>query len=163
MNGSYMNAVDPLAALKDIHLPPPVSAWPPAPGWWLLAGILLLALIAAIFLTLRWWRARAYRRAALHALRELQTQWQQHRDDRQLQSDVNRLLKQVALAAFPRTQVAALHGSDWLQFLDAQLRRPVFAQPALAGLGDTYRAEPVAVDADVLQQAARDWIRRHRC
>lgn len=158
-----MNAADPLAALKDIHLPPPVSAWPPAPGWWVLAGLLVLAAIATFWLGRRWWRTRAYRRAALHELRALQTQWQQHRDDRQLQADVNRLLKQVALAAFPRTQVAALHGADWLSFLDAQLRRPVFAQPALAGLGDNYRAEPAAVDNTVLLQAARDWIRRHRC
>lgn len=158
-----MNAVDPLAALKDIHLPPPVSIWPPAPGWWVLAALLLVALIVAIGLTLRWWRARAYRRAALLALRELHVQWQQHRDDRQLQSDVNRLLKQVALAAFPRTQVAALYGSDWLQFLDAQLRQPVFAQATLAGLGDSYRATPAAVDASTLLQAAGDWIRRHRC
>lgn len=157
-----MTAIDPLAALKDIHLPPPVSAWPPAPGWWILAGLLLLALIAAVWFGLRWWRARAYRRVALRELRELQTQWQQHRDDQKLQIAVNRLLKQVALAAFPRTQVAALHGMNWLQFLDAQLRRPVFAQPALAGFGDTYSAA-AATEPEALVQAAREWIRRHGC
>ncbi|MET0377927.1 MAG: DUF4381 domain-containing protein [Spongiibacteraceae bacterium] len=158
-----MNAADPLAALKDIHLPPPVSVWPPAPGWWVLAGLLLLALIAAVWLGLRWWRRRAYRRVALQELRDLEAQWQQHRDDRQLQTDVNRLLKQVALAAFPRTQVAALHGPDWLQFLDAQLRQPVFAEPAMAGLAESYRATPVAVAPETLLRAARDWIRRHHC
>ncbi|MDP7406676.1 MAG: DUF4381 domain-containing protein, partial [SAR324 cluster bacterium] len=27
---------DPLAALRDVHLPPAVSWWPPAPGWWII-------------------------------------------------------------------------------------------------------------------------------
>ncbi|WP_221799556.1 DUF4381 domain-containing protein [Oceanobacter mangrovi] len=36
--------------LADIHLPEPVSFWPLAPGWWLLAGLILLAAIA-----IGWW------------------------------------------------------------------------------------------------------------
>ena len=35
MNGSP----DPLSELRDIHLPDPVSWWPPAPGWWIAVGI----------------------------------------------------------------------------------------------------------------------------
>ena len=38
-----MNPQDPLSQLKDIHLPATGGFWPPAPGWWLLALILLLA------------------------------------------------------------------------------------------------------------------------
>ena len=40
-----MNPMDPLAELRDIVTPPPPSAWPWAPGWWILLtlGLLLLA------------------------------------------------------------------------------------------------------------------------
>ena len=50
-----MNAADPLAALRPLHLPPAVGWWPPAPGWWLLAALALLAFGAALAL---WLRAR---------------------------------------------------------------------------------------------------------
>ena len=33
---------NPLINLKDIHLPPAVAIWPPAPGWWIVAVVLLL-------------------------------------------------------------------------------------------------------------------------
>ena len=39
---------DPLAALRDIHLPPAVSWWPPAPGWWIIFFI-ILGLLALLF------------------------------------------------------------------------------------------------------------------
>ncbi|RLB67278.1 MAG: DUF4381 domain-containing protein, partial [Deltaproteobacteria bacterium] len=31
----------PLAALKDIHLPPAPGWWPPAPGWWFVTFVVL--------------------------------------------------------------------------------------------------------------------------
>ena len=39
-----MSIENPLVNLKDIHLPPPVSFWPPAPGWWILAVLLITSL-----------------------------------------------------------------------------------------------------------------------
>ncbi len=38
------SANDPLAQLRDIHLPDPISWWPPAPGWWVLAVVVLALL-----------------------------------------------------------------------------------------------------------------------
>lgn len=154
---------DPLAQLRDIHLPPPVAWWPPAPGWWLLAALALIAAIALITWLVRRHRRRRYRRLALVEARRLYASWQRQRDDGAYLQALNRLLKQTALAAYPRRQVAALDGIDWLVFLDRGLRRPCFDDPALQPLASPYRARVEALSAERLQQAAEHWIRRHRC
>jgi hypothetical protein len=155
-----MTPIDPLADLRDIHLPPAVGWWPPAPGWWLLA-VLLLATAAALILLLRHHhRRRAYRRAALRELKALQ---RTETDAMQFAAAVNTLLKRTALTAFPQREVAALHGADWLAFLDSRLRRPQFTEPALRPLAGCYRPQPEAPDSAQLAHAAELWIRLHRC
>jgi hypothetical protein len=50
------NQPDPLAALRDIHLPEAVSFWPLAPGWWIALGIMVglaVAILALIVLRRR--------------------------------------------------------------------------------------------------------------
>jgi hypothetical protein len=158
-----MTATDPLAALKDIHLPPAVGVWPPAPGWWIAGALLLFSVIFLIAKLWQRWRARTYRRQALRQLQSIYGQWQHDQNDELFQQRVNQLLKQTALAAFPHTQVAALHGETWLRFLDEKLRKAIFSTPALRAFADNYRARAEPVAASVLHDAAQRWIRRHRC
>lgn len=152
-----------LSQLRDIHLPPPISWWPPAPGWWLLAAFILIALIAAIFWLIHYRRKNRYRRLALQQLRALRARWQTQPDSAQLVEAINQLLKQTALAAYPRQRVAALSGADWLLFLDSSLKQPRFSEAALRGLATSYQATPEAVAPELLLSAAEYWIRRHRC
>ena len=60
-------AGDPLEQLRALHLPEEIGLWPPAPGWWLLGG-LLAALATVTMLAIRA-RRRSLR---AHALRELE-------------------------------------------------------------------------------------------
>lgn len=152
-----------LAQLRDIHLPSPVDWWPPAPGWWLLAAVVLAALVALIVLLVRRRRRRRYRRIALREARALFARWQQHNNTPAYLQAVNRLLKQTALVAYPRQQVASLNGPDWLGFLDAKLRRPRFTEPDLRDFAALYQAEPQGLAPETLHDAAQLWIRRHRC
>lgn len=138
-----------LSNLRDIVVPPEVALWPPAPGWWiLLAGVVAMAVIFAGMIIARYQR-NAYRRAALAAL------------DNAEAGDISTILKRAALAAWPRTEVASLTGSDWLAFLDRTARSDVFTRGA--GRDLEALAFGGAGDKQAVLTAARSWIRRHRC
>jgi len=49
--------------LRDIHLPAPLSWWPPAPGWWLLLTLLVAIALLGGYLLHRY-RRNALQRAA---------------------------------------------------------------------------------------------------
>ena len=56
---------DPLAQLRDIHLPADISWWALAPGWWALIIMLGLMVGWAISKAFKRYRANLYRRQAL--------------------------------------------------------------------------------------------------
>ena len=112
--------------LRDLHLPEPVSAWPPAPGWWLL---LVLALAALAWVAHRWVRAYARdsaRRQALRAIDAAVADYGRHGDAIRLGSELSALLRRTMLAYAPRADVAGLTGEAWLTWLDRGLERPQF-------------------------------------
>ncbi len=162
-------STDPLAALRGIHLPDPVGFWPPAPGWWLLAGLLAASLVAL------WaWAKRRRRSAARHALRELD-RLAAERDALDLQTlatAVSTLLRRLALVRFGRARVAALHGDAWQRFLSSTAPRggAAFADDAgvLLALAPYAPAGAACltlagttVDRAALIAAARAWIKEN--
>jgi hypothetical protein len=161
-----MNA-DPLAQLRDWHLPDPIQWWPPAPGWWVSAALLLAVLLWLA--GLRWRRHRRRGAAAHSALRELaalRTTVQADGDTRAFVAAVSRLLRRFALARFPREQVAGLTGDAWLGFLDATGGGDGFRHGpgrALADLayGGTRAGDPPP-NPDALAELAEAWIRANR-
>ena len=66
-----MNPSDPLAQLKDIHLPDAVSWWPLAIGWWIVAIIAIVGIYYAVQFGLNQFFNQRYRRQALAALKNL--------------------------------------------------------------------------------------------
>jgi hypothetical protein len=165
--------MDPLAGLRDWHLPEPVSWWPPAPGWWL-AAVLSLALLVLI---LRLWRVRRSRtapaRAARAELGALRARLADGSDGRQFVAAISVLLRRLALVRFPPDQVAGLAGPQWLAFLDrtgggggftqepGRLLAEVPYRPA--GEGDSPSGDRSATSADLMGLAdlADGWIRAH--
>jgi hypothetical protein len=152
-----------LENLRDIHLPAPIDWWPPAPGWWVLAGLIILGTTTLCIGLIRRARQRRYRKFALIQLQALHRIWLEQRDDTAFAQAINRLLKQTALAAFPAANVAALSGADWLDWLDRKLRKPRFTEPDVRALATLYLREPAPIAVDALRDAAQHWIRSHRC
>ncbi|MDH4275856.1 MAG: DUF4381 domain-containing protein, partial [Gammaproteobacteria bacterium] len=115
--------------LRDIHLPDPVSGWPPAPGWWLLAA---LGLVLVLVLVVRHRRKRP-RRASLEdvARDEITRLWADYMrdsDPQALVSGLSGVVRRVALARYPRAEVAGLTGMAWLEFLDRSVGGTDFTQ-----------------------------------
>lgn len=150
---------DPLAQLRDIHLPEAVSAWPPAPGWWLLAIVLTLLLLAALRWLRQHYQQKRYRKLALLQLQEIRSLQQQPEHYVQ---QLNQLLKRTALAGKPATEVAALSGDNWLAFLDHSGKTTDFTR----GQGQVLAQGPYSpslpdINMDRLQTLASDWIKHH--
>lgn len=111
-----------LSQLRDIHMPEPVSWWPPAPGWWLLL-VALLSIIALLWGAYRYRQRNAWRRIALAELSRLHQQYQtQLFVPHLVVGQLSVLLRRVAISRFPREEAASLSGDQWLAFLDRSRR-----------------------------------------
>ena len=148
-----------LQNLNDIVVPAAVPWWPLAPAWYVLAGLLLVLLAGYGYRLLRKYHLNRYRRVALKQLQFLQAQ----SPSVAIQA-LPVLLKQVALAIFPRRQVAALSGDDWSDFLDKTSVSHRFSENSgklLAKLSytnmDLNEAETQRLFSD-----AESWIRHHQ-
>ena len=133
-----------LDRLHDLVVPPPVPWWP-TPGWWIVIGMLMAALVMILVKSFIRWQAGRYRREALALL-----------DDPAVHpSQWPVILKRCALAAWPRGAVASLTGNAWDQFFGK------YPSPGTGG-----RIEELAFttehDASELKEAARAWIKHHR-
>ncbi|MBF0160770.1 MAG: DUF4381 domain-containing protein [Magnetococcales bacterium] len=110
--------------LRDIHLPDPLSWWPPAPGWWMVLGLVAtVALLGGLF---RWHQKKhRLRKAALAELDRLVADYEIHQDSHRLTGDLSALLRRVCLSSpFAGLSVtrppglAGLSGMAWLHFLE---------------------------------------------
>jgi hypothetical protein len=106
-----------LRSLKDIALPPPVSWFPQTWGWLVLALILLLAVLLIFLRWLKHYRADRYRREALGDVAELERDIRNPVTRSQAIRSLAEILKRVALAAWPRNEVASLSGEAWTRFI----------------------------------------------
>ncbi len=130
--------------LRDLHLPPDISWWPLAPGWWILASVIVFV---GVILLRRVLRARAAGRMRRHALRQLDrlvADYRGHRDAVRFAAEASLLLRRAMLAYAPRSEVAGLTGDAWLVWLDRGLGEQRFQ----AGPGRQLAELPYRRDAD---------------
>ena len=145
-----------LSNLHDIVAPEPVSAWPPAAGWWVVITLAVawLAILVA-HLAARHHR-NAYRRAGL-------TELARFKAGGGGLTELSVLLKRVALAAWPREDVASLTGDAWLQFLDSTGGTKDFTSGAGSALGKAATMENAIPEESLpsLLACCRRWVAEH--
>ncbi len=139
--------------LRDIHLPAAIGWWPPAPGWWLLAALVLAGL--ALY-AVHYYRGR-HKRAALRAMTRVQQALEQGAEPVACLQSASTILRRFAMTsvAAPRgaaetLDVPGLIGERWLKFLDGRWGRTEFS----AGAGRRLLAAPYARPNSIDRAAA---------
>ena len=106
-----------LSQLKDIHLPDPVSWWPPAPGWWGLLILVIILTVISLWLYRRY-QVNRWRKYALAECSQIKKSLTNESNQVQLAQHISTLLRRVAITRFPRNEVASLSGQNWIDFLN---------------------------------------------
>lgn len=146
-----------LGDFVEVVSPGDISWLPQTVGWaWLGLALLVVTLRWAWRRLLHWYRNR-YRREASLQLQQLEP------GDCSV-SQVNRLLKLTALAAFSRKQVAPLSGQAWVDFLNEQCDLPVFDPQQAQLLAEAGYTNMPLEGASVtnLITASVAWIEQHK-
>lgn len=153
-----LNLPELLALMNDIVRPEPVPWIPQTAGWLVVAAWLVAVFVFVTWNRLQMWRCRRYRREALAILDTIARRSDQ--DPAVTAQQVASVLKRAALAAYPRSEVAALHGDEWAAFLRRSADNDPVVEQAAADLADAAYA-PDANGRHLLEPARR-WIEVHR-
>ena len=142
--------MDPLAQLSDIHLPDNVHNYPIAPGWWLLAVIVLAILVYGIIKLRQYFKAHKVQKQALKQLSAASET-----------SVIVALLKWAALQYFPRAHVAHLTGDKFKGFLIESLpakHQESFSKLSGEHFNSTYQSNANEHNVDDFSAAAKLWL-----
>jgi hypothetical protein len=103
--------MNPLQDLIDIRTPSAIESWPPAYGWWLLAGLVVLCMFLLAIWRVKTRKVSLAKRHALKALQQI--------DGSSLGSisQLNQLLKRVVITYFPDQNIQQMYGAKWTDFL----------------------------------------------
>lgn len=146
---------DPLAQLKDIHVPSTVNTWPLDWGWWCLGAMCLLLVIAVIVIAVRKYKYNQPRREAkalLKALSPSLPNWPM---------EINIVLKRTALSYYSSQDVASLYGNNWVSFLldSVPKKHRTRLEKGLLQLNELhYSPSPDEAYFDECIKAATSWL-----
>ncbi|MCV6626833.1 MAG: DUF4381 domain-containing protein [Cellvibrionaceae bacterium] len=157
-------AADPLAKLRPLQAPAPVSELP-ALGWWLLGSLIIVAILAALWLwhskreqRLANSRDKAQRAEALALLNSFDAD-----NKAEFIADLNSLLKRLAHHHYRAQGPAQLQGQAWVTFLCDSC--PGLEPQAFSLLVDGPYLPPEQLGNSLLEplrQASAEWISKHR-
>ncbi len=150
-----------LSELHDIHLPQPLSWWPPAIGWCLLSFLALLLVLFSVYRAYKRYRANQAKREALYLWEKYYHSYQETLNTQQASANLSSLLRRVALAYYPRVEVAGLKGQAWTDFL-TQCSKQINFQELQAFLLETPYQSQSQLNAERLFQYTKQWIKERR-
>lgn len=144
--------------LRDIHFPDDSLWWPPAPGWWVLALLLILAIYTWPRLR-KWLRRKSIKTLCLKEFKRIRRAASEQQDVVQTLGQVSTLLRRTLISYNGRTTSASLTGEAWLEQLDALTGQRCFdsEQGELLARGQ-YQRE-IELDPEALLDSCERWIK----
>ncbi|MGA7439995.1 MAG: DUF4381 domain-containing protein [Luteibacter sp.] len=140
--------------LRDIHVPH-VSWWPLAPGWWILAALLVAGLIVLLWS----WRRRVHRRryidGVLAGLRLARTRHADDGDNAAFAASAHELLRRVARTRDPGS--VTLSARAWRDALAAMAPKRDVSR--LVVLGEVMYRPRAPLDVDAVAMDVDGWVR----
>jgi len=150
---------DALTQLKDIHLPEAISWWPLAPGWYVIMLLILLLIAGLGYLIHKKHLHALAKNQALTILDSYNEQYEKDRNVQMTSARISELLRRVALVYFPRSEVASLHGDEWITFLNKTGKKVDFT-PVKAMLLDSPFKTAETINLKPLITRAQLWIKQ---
>ena len=89
------------------------------PGWYLIFGLIFLAIIIIAFIQFRKYKKNAYRRQAIVKIENIM----EIENRTESIFELNSLLKIVAIRIYGRSKVAALYGKQWFEFMAKSIKK----------------------------------------
>ena len=151
---------DLLSQLRDIHGAPEAPWWPPAPGWWVLAALVAILLFLAIRKLMQQYRVRQRRLQLISFLEKVERDVDPRKQPEEYLASLNRVLKIVALRAFPGSHCAQMQGREWTDFLQIKLGEKAPGDELSILATGPYQRHP-RFDAGTLSEITRLWIMQY--
>jgi len=146
--------------LRDIQIPDAIGLWPPAIGWWILA-VLIPLLVYLSYKLYKYLTRKTALKAVKKQLKALKMNTQL--DDKQKLIELSSLIRRTAVSIFPRTEVASLTASAWLDFLDKHSNTTLFNSETGQLLIDAdYRKAPNLNELTALFDLCENWINQQK-
>jgi hypothetical protein len=143
-------------------LPPESVSWlPTTVGWRVLGLVLLVLAVRQSWRGWQHWLRNRYRGAAIRELDKISTE--SASTNAQLIA-ISLLLKATALQAYPREEIAALTGRDWIEWLNATGGQATFSSESSSLPAEhVYRGQAEVKDRALasLHDTSRLWIKQH--
>lgn len=148
-----------LAQMKDVQLPEPVSWWPLAIGWWLLALMVIVTIVSASVYLYKRHQHNRYRALAIAELAFAFKQWQSLANDHAYIMSANNVLKRAVRTFNP--SVVNQFADAWVDSLDSHTDNTLSAEARHALALQCYQAQ-VSADIPKLHREFSLWLKQHK-
>jgi len=149
-----------LSQLKDIHLPPAITEWPIAYGWWLSLALLIAIIAVSVLLFIKQRKKSAIKRSALTLLDHQYTQFKANKDAQVFLQQCNQVLKRYCLSHYP--EAVSLSGAAWINFLIRHSQKAFFAEDVAHAISQGIYQENCQYNAEELYTSCSNWLKNNK-